>query len=668
MPCKNPSHRFYQSARFTLSYLLLLWGLLPGPLGAATYTVTNTNDAGAGSLRQAILDANANAGPDIIMVPASTYVLASDLPTITDSVTISGAGVGITTIDGTAAIYGFAVGSGIVAIRDVAVQNGGVMVSSTGTLGGTGSVGAVTVNSGGTLAPGSAIGTINTGNLTFNAGSVYEVEVDAAGNSDRTSVTGTVSLGGATLSVLAENGAYATATDYLIINNDGADAVAGTFGSLTSNLAFLDPSVNYTGGDGNDVILTMTRNHISYSEVALTDNQRAVARALEATTPGASGDMADVITAVTGLSAEGARSAYDQMGGAGLAAFYESDLSAATRMLKTVSGRLTSLRADTAGTALTQWDTGPLLAANDTLASTDAGPLRFGLGNAGPLAPGADWGVWGRGLGVWGDRDGRDVAEQYDYTITGATLGMDRRLGDSLVAGISVGYVDADLDYDQLDDSATSRGWETTFYGAWMKGPWYVDAMAAYARNAYDTKRHIAFGGIDRVAEGDFDGDVWSAYLESGCSFDWQGLILQPLASLQMVYMDYDSYTETGAGALNLVVDDGDATSVVGSVGLRLAKVLAGADGGQVVPEARVRWAHEFSHDDRVISAGFAGAPAGAGSFRVDGDDPVRDRLILGCGLTALYNDAVGVYLNYDAALGDRSLDHALSLGLRVMW
>jgi thiamine pyrophosphokinase len=32
----------------------------------ATYTVTNTNDSGAGSFRQAILDANANAGVDTI--------------------------------------------------------------------------------------------------------------------------------------------------------------------------------------------------------------------------------------------------------------------------------------------------------------------------------------------------------------------------------------------------------------------------------------------------------------------------------------------------------------------------------------------------------------------------------------------------------------------------
>lgn len=62
---------------------------------AATFTVTNTNDSGPGSLRQAILDANANPGADTIAfnIPGSglqTIELSSALPTITDPVTIDG--------------------------------------------------------------------------------------------------------------------------------------------------------------------------------------------------------------------------------------------------------------------------------------------------------------------------------------------------------------------------------------------------------------------------------------------------------------------------------------------------------------------------------------------------------------------------------------------------
>src|SRR2546423_5800084 len=62
---------------------------------AATFTVTNTNDSGAGSLRQAILAANASSGTDTIAfnIPGAgvqTINLASGLPFITDPVTIDG--------------------------------------------------------------------------------------------------------------------------------------------------------------------------------------------------------------------------------------------------------------------------------------------------------------------------------------------------------------------------------------------------------------------------------------------------------------------------------------------------------------------------------------------------------------------------------------------------
>jgi hypothetical protein len=59
------------------------------------FTVTTTNDSGAGSLRQAILDANANPGADTIAfnIPGSgtrTITLSSPLPSITEAVTIDG--------------------------------------------------------------------------------------------------------------------------------------------------------------------------------------------------------------------------------------------------------------------------------------------------------------------------------------------------------------------------------------------------------------------------------------------------------------------------------------------------------------------------------------------------------------------------------------------------
>lgn len=61
---------------------------------AATFVVSNTNDSGAGSLRQAIIDANNNAGADIITIQIGSghvqIIPTSPLPAITSPVTIDG--------------------------------------------------------------------------------------------------------------------------------------------------------------------------------------------------------------------------------------------------------------------------------------------------------------------------------------------------------------------------------------------------------------------------------------------------------------------------------------------------------------------------------------------------------------------------------------------------
>lgn len=69
---------------------------LAQPASAATYTVTNTSDSGAGSLRQAIIDANANVGADTIEFniagagPHTIVVGATELPEITGPTIVDG--------------------------------------------------------------------------------------------------------------------------------------------------------------------------------------------------------------------------------------------------------------------------------------------------------------------------------------------------------------------------------------------------------------------------------------------------------------------------------------------------------------------------------------------------------------------------------------------------
>ena len=76
---------------FTLD--MFVFGSFAPRLAAVTYTVTVTNDAGAGSLRQAITDANASGGADTIDFNIASGVTIRFSPFgllsgITDPVTI----------------------------------------------------------------------------------------------------------------------------------------------------------------------------------------------------------------------------------------------------------------------------------------------------------------------------------------------------------------------------------------------------------------------------------------------------------------------------------------------------------------------------------------------------------------------------------------------------
>jgi hypothetical protein len=110
----------------------LCTGLLAGSARAATITVANTNDSGAGSVRQAISDA---IGGDTIAIPGGTYELASAL-VVDKSLTFIGAGARSTVLDGGGATRIFSLQQPAaqvtivrITMRDGKGTNGGALTS-----------------------------------------------------------------------------------------------------------------------------------------------------------------------------------------------------------------------------------------------------------------------------------------------------------------------------------------------------------------------------------------------------------------------------------------------------------------------------------------------------------------------------------------------------------
>lgn len=150
--------------------LLILLFIFSNPIVAATFTVTNLSNSGAGSLRQAITDANAATGSDTIAFQSGlsgTITLTGGQLTITDNLVVNGPGAGILAINGNNASRVFEIASGkTVTLNGLTLRNGynashGGAIYNAGLLIINGSV--LTDNRAGTISSGNVGGAISNG-------------------------------------------------------------------------------------------------------------------------------------------------------------------------------------------------------------------------------------------------------------------------------------------------------------------------------------------------------------------------------------------------------------------------------------------------------------------------------------------------------------------------
>jgi len=106
---------------------VVLLGVVLIPARATTISVTNTNDSGPGSLRQALAIANDGDTIDATGI-SGTIILTSGQLLVGKSVTINGAGAEVLAVDGHATSSVFQIGTGAtpptVAISDLTIRNG----------------------------------------------------------------------------------------------------------------------------------------------------------------------------------------------------------------------------------------------------------------------------------------------------------------------------------------------------------------------------------------------------------------------------------------------------------------------------------------------------------------------------------------------------------------
>lgn len=460
------------------------------------------------------------------------------------------------------------VGTGTLVVGDAshgdASLAGDVTVDSGARLGGIGTIGGnVTIL--GTHGVGNSIGVQTVGGNYVNHG-IFEVETTPSG-ADKLIVGGTVDISGATLNLVLTP---ATAESwnlrngpYTIIQNNGAADVAGTFASVgnLNDLLFLDHLINYKGGDGNDITLTLARNDVAVANVATTGNQIATAGALDRL--GEGNALASAMLLMTDEDA--ARLALDAASGEVHASAKGMLIEDSRFVADAATARVRAAMGDVAAPAM------PVMA----------------YGEGGPELVEADTSrfvVWGQAFGSWGTASGDGNAAGLDRSTGGFLAGGDTAIGEAWRVGLLTGYSHASFD---VDDRASSGSSDTYHIGLYGGGQWDglgLRGGVAYSWNRIDTSRNVVVPGFADALTAKYDAGTAQVFGEAGYRVETRMAAFEPFASLAYINLHTDGFTEKGgAAALTSAASTTETTfttlSLRASAGFDLGGVQATAQG-----------------------------------------------------------------------------------------
>jgi hypothetical protein len=291
--------------------------------------------------------------------------------------------------------------------------------------------------------------------------------------------------------------------------------------------------------------------------------------------------------------------------------------------------------------------------AADALAYVPIAKARPGLPVA--ITPQADHGVFvTSSLNV--TREGAHGGASAFRATTGSVVaGADWRLADQFVIGVLGGYA---ATRGSLDDFGSTTSIDTKSvggYGAYYAPHWYATVVGLYGWSDYGNSR-VALGGANGSQ---FNGDHYVVRGAVGTDLRVGRFVVTPEVGLQYIRVATDAFTETGtAAALGVAADASE--SLRSSLGVRFAFDY-GINGGIVTPEFRAAWLHEFSDGIRGLSASFVDTTL-PGSFVTSTASGLRDRGVIGTGVTGQLGALTTVSLNYDAVIGDHdAVSHQFS-------
>jgi uncharacterized protein with beta-barrel porin domain len=555
-------------------------------------------------------------------------------------------------ITGTATVNGTLTNRGTVDV-DGTLNSGTLIVDPNSILTGLGTVTAaqqVTVS--GRVAPSTTTGTFTiNGPVNFGPSSTFEANIEPGNMGDALVVAGAVNIQpGAQLALVADPSSIAGTSQKTVLT---ASNITGEF--TATDYAFFQETLLYQR-DPDPLVpdfltVTLSSTGQNFASFAGTPNQQAVAGVLDAAIPTATGDLQTVFDSLETALATEIAPLLDAIGGESLTAF-----ATARQMLGERTARAIHRRSRDPGRGEGWAFYRP--EDHDVAAQGDERPL---IDRVRPSA-------WVDGLGLFGQLDGDTGEADVDALLYGATLGADATIAEQFVVGLAAGYARSDVDLDHREADVYGDTVQGALYAGFVDPRGYVSGYGRYAYTFQDSTRRIESSTLSRRAKADWDAQDYGAGVEAGVTLaSYRGFAFQPIAGVDWLRLTEESYTESGAGSLNLIVDPETLETTAARFGGRVFGRVDMGDPGVLVPELRAFYQHLSGDRERALEATLVGTP-GLTSIGVRGAELPRDNLLLGIGWNVLVGQQLSVSFDYDAVLGSDRVDHQGTVAARVLF
>ncbi len=502
-----------------------------------------------------------------------------------------------------------------------------VTVSSGGTLKGTGTMAGGLSNSG-TVSPGNSIGTMPVHSYVANPGSTTLIEVSPTAVSSIAAfgTPGTISINdtGTTLALTFDPGTYVSPSSFPILTADGG--VTGKFAAVTGSLPGFTIELQYPG---TEVLLLLQKMENFFSQIVHGGNPGTVATVLDALSPTATGDLADVIAALHRLDPSALKSALNQLQPSlfkGLALAQEDS---SIRVRQAISRRLDQL-----------------YIAECVRVCPEAGKHLT---------------LWADGLGDYSLQRGIQQQRGFHTKMGGAILGLDYRCLQYFDAGAALSYTHTAVDWSASQGNGHIDSYYGAVYGNFTSDYVYVNAVALGSHNQYEAERKIVFPGLSRKAKNHHNGNEAEGNLEVGAYYSWGGYEIRPFDSFDYIWLHEAGFTERGADSLNTIVKSKNSRMLRNELGIGFSRCFT-IHKSKLIPDIKLSWVREVRFQGKHYTVRYEDTDV---PFTVYGMKPNRSLFSPAAGITWYdANERLSVAVLYDGEFGKNYTDHNGNLRL----